>query len=252
MLELNNITLDIQDGNTTRRLLDSVSMSIEAGEVVGLTGPSGSGKSTLLAVAAGLQKPTAGEATLDGSIDLINGGPAVRRNHVGIVFQQPNLLPSLTAHEQLLAMVRLDRPWGLKKRQWRAAQERAEELLYQVGLADKLDATVSQLSGGQQARVNVARALMNNPDVLLVDEPTAALDTKAADTVTGLIVDMAKESHIPVLYVSHDETQLAGLDRVITLVDGRIDDEQIEDYFVTRTSALAPSTASSPCSSAMR
>lgn len=222
MLDLKNITLDIPDGNNTRRLIDDVSLSIQPGEVVGLTGPSGSGKSTLLAIAAGLQAPTDGTATLGGDIDLIHGGPKVRRDHVGIVFQQPNLLPALTAQEQLVAMARLDNPWGLKKRTWNKVRQRAVDLLSRVGLADKLDSAVSQLSGGQQARVNLARALMNRPEVLLVDEPTAALDTKAANTVTALIVDMAQESDIPVLYVSHDAPQLAGLDRVVTMVDGRI------------------------------
>lgn len=222
MLNLKNITLNIQDGSTTRRLIDDVTLSVAPGEVVGLTGPSGSGKSTLLAIAAGLQKPTNGTATLNDSIDLIAGGTKVRRNHIGIVFQQPNLLPALTAKEQLLAMLRLDRPWGLKKNEWQEASTRTTELLSRVGLADKLNATVSQLSGGQQARVNLARALMNKPQLLLIDEPTAALDSKSADTITTLILELAQESNIPVLYVSHDVPQLQDLDRVVTMVDGRI------------------------------
>ncbi|KAB3523342.1 ATP-binding cassette domain-containing protein [Corynebacterium sp. zg254] len=222
MLNLNHITLDIQDGNLTRRLLDHVSLSVNPGEVVGLTGPSGSGKSTLLAVAAGLQKPTSGTATLGDSIDLINGGARTRREHVGIVFQQPNLLPSLTAQEQLQVMARLDRPWGLRRAQWRATTRRAAELLERVGLGDKTGARVSELSGGQQARVNLARALMNQPDVLLVDEPTAALDSDNASLVTELITGIAREDGIPVLYVSHDQEQLTGLDRVVEIVDGRV------------------------------
>ncbi|MGV0397661.1 ABC transporter ATP-binding protein [Corynebacterium suicordis] len=228
MLEMNNIVLDVQDGKSARRIINDVSLRIDPGEVVGLTGPSGSGKSTLLAIAAGLQEPTGGTAVLNGTIDLVHGGPKVRREHVGIVFQQPNLLPSLSAQEQLLAMTRLDRTWGLGSSEWKRDQKRASDLLARVGLADRLDASVSDLSGGQQARVNVARALMNHPDLLLVDEPTAALDTQAADAVTKLIVDMARESQIPVLYVSHDAPQLSGLNRVLTMVDGELVDELAE------------------------
>ncbi|QDZ43295.1 ABC transporter ATP-binding protein [Corynebacterium sp. sy039] len=252
MLDLHNITLDIQDGSTTRRLLDNVSLRIEDGEVVGLTGPSGSGKSTLLAVAAGLQHPTGGRAVLNGSLELATpharsrvgrnvkagyssrssrnsranhasrSGAALRRRTIGIVFQQPNLLPALTAKEQLLVMHRLEHPFGLSRRRWRDSSRRASELLANVGLADKENARVSELSGGQQARVNLARALMNDPQLLLIDEPTAALDTQAATAVTDLIMDIAHQRRIPVLYVSHDQAQLERVDRVETMVDGRM------------------------------
>lgn len=230
-LTANGLTLDVQDGTSTRRILDSVSFTVEGGEVVGITGPSGSGKSTLLAVVGCLQEPTAGSAeliTADGCIDL--GGARgkraaqIRRDHLGIVFQQPNLLPALTVEEQLLLMPHLGTVFRFASAATkRAEKDRARQLLEAVGLGDKVKVKTSELSGGQQARVNLARAFMNKPALLLVDEPTAALDTKAATQVTKLIKDLAHEGNIPALYVSHDKDQLKTLDRTLTIVDGKLE-----------------------------
>lgn len=226
-LEVKNISLEITDGTTKRNLLTDVSFNVDPGEVVGITGPSGSGKSTLLSIIGCLETATSGSATLHGADTLelgtVSGRQAaeIRRRHLGIVFQQPNLLPALTAKEQLMVMSRLDKPFGISGKTWRQQEEKAERLLEEVGLEGREDAKVSELSGGQQARVNLARALMNDPALLLVDEPTAALDTANAQRVTELIVDMARERNTPVLYVSHDQEQLATLDRRIELVDGK-------------------------------
>ena len=226
-LEVKNISLEITDGTTKRNLLTDVSFNVDPGEVVGITGPSGSGKSTLLSIIGCLETATAGSATLHGADTLelgtVSGRQAaeIRRRHLGIVFQQPNLLPALTAKEQLMVMSRLDKPFGISGKAWRQQEEKAERLLEEVGLEGREDAKVSELSGGQQARVNLARALMNDPALLLVDEPTAALDTANAQRVTELIVDLARERNTPVLYVSHDQEQLATLDRRIELVDGK-------------------------------
>lgn len=226
-LEVKNISLEITDGTTKRNLLTDVSFDVDPGEVVGITGPSGSGKSTLLSIIGCLEIATSGSATLHGTDTLelgtVSGRKAaeIRRRHLGIVFQQPNLLPALTAKEQLMVMSRLDKPFGISGKTWRQQEEKAERLLEEVGLEGREDAKVSELSGGQQARVNLARALMNDPALLLVDEPTAALDTANAQRVTELIVDMARERNTPVLYVSHDQEQLATLDRRIELVDGK-------------------------------
>lgn len=225
-LEVKNISLEITDGTTKRNLLTDVSFNVDPGEVVGITGPSGSGKSTLLSIIGCLETATSGSATLHGADTLelgtVSGRQAaeIRRRHLGIVFQQPNLLPALTAKEQLMVMSRLDKPFGISGKTWRQQEEKAERLLKEVGLEGREDAKVSELSGGQQARVNLARALMNDPALLLVDEPTAALDTANAQRVTELIVDLARERNTPVLYVSHDQEQLATLDRRIELVDG--------------------------------
>lgn len=224
------LTLDVQDGKHKRRILNDVSFTVNGGEVVGVTGPSGSGKSTLLAVAGCLQEPTAGSAALrtgDTTIDLASArgqrAAQIRRDHLGIVFQQPSLLPSLTVEEQLLLMLNLSKVFRFGARATkRAEKEMTRQLLEAVGLGDKLKAKTSELSGGQQARVNLARAFMNNPALLLVDEPTAALDTKAATQVTELIKDLAHDRNVPALYVSHDQDQLETLDRTMTMVDGAL------------------------------
>ena len=226
-LEVKNISLEITDGTTKRNLLTDVTFNVDPGEVVGITGPSGSGKSTLLSIIGCLETATSGSATLHGADTLelgtVSGRQAaeIRRRHLGIVFQQPNLLPALTAKEQLLVMSRLDKPFGISGKTWRQQEQKAERLLKEVGLEGRENAKVPELSGGQQARVNLARALMNDPALLLVDEPTAALDTANAQRVTELIVDLARERNTPVLYVSHDQKQLATLDRRIELVDGK-------------------------------
>lgn len=232
-LEVKNISLEITDGTTKRNLLTDVSFNVDPGEVVGITGPSGSGKSTLLSIIGCLETATSGSATLHGADTLelgtVSGRQAaeIRRRHLGIVFQQPNLLPALTAKEQLMVMSRLDKPFGISGKTWRQQEEKAERLLKEVGLEGREDAKVSELSGGQQARVNLARALMNDPALLLVDEPTAALDTANAQRVTELIVDLARERNTPVLYVSHDQEQLATLDRRIELVDGKASEAEL-------------------------
>lgn len=230
-LRVKDITLDIKDGTGTRRLLDHISFTVAPGELVGITGPSGSGKSTLLAIVGCLTQPTSGEALLstnDGEIALHEASgaaaAAIRRDHLGIVFQQANLLPALTVEEQLLLMPRLGKVFPIKGKKWQHYKDEAARLLAGVELEDLKNRKVSDLSGGQQARVNLARALMNDPQMLLIDEPTAALDTHAAEKVTELIRTMAKEANIPALYVSHDEDQLATLDRTLTLVNGKLED----------------------------
>ncbi|MFV8394343.1 ABC transporter ATP-binding protein [Corynebacterium hindlerae] len=224
MLQFSHVSLDIQDGSTTRRLLDDVSFSAAPGEVLGITGPSGSGKSTLLAIAGLLQPPTTGGVWLDDTSLTVTGREAakIRREKIGIVFQRPNLVSSLSVREQLLLMPHLGRVLPLSRSVKRAAAERAEELLDAVGLAGMGDRRISELSGGQQARVNLARALMNSPELLLIDEPTAALDSHSADRVTDLILKLVHENQMPALYVSHDQEQIAKLDRTITVVDGRV------------------------------
>ena len=234
-LSISNITLDVTDGSTHRRILDNVSLQVNSGELLGITGPSGSGKSTLLAIAGTLQKPTSGSVTLQpsrgNSIDLTEHSPssrhaaALRRRYLGIVFQQANLFPSLSILDQLLVMKRLDRVLPLGGREWRREKDKAHRLLGHVGLGELSHRMPSQLSGGQQARVNVARALMNDPQLLLIDEPTAALDSESATTVTRLIRRLVSEAQIPAIYVSHDVEQLAELDRVVTLRDGILEEK---------------------------
>ena len=254
VLSLKDICLSVQDGSRKRQLLNHVNLQLNAGEVVGLVGPSGSGKSTLLTIAGCLQEADSGTATLyaappsdasaEGSvtdtehgmgqrteIQLSARGSAaakLRRNHIGIVFQQPNLLPALTVRQQLLAMRRISSIFGWSHGGRREAEERADELLAAVGLAEMVDRKIAQLSGGQQARVNIARALMNSPEVLLVDEPTAALDQKSARMVTALIMKMTHDLGIATLYITHDRGQLNGADHVVEMVDGQLQAAEVE------------------------
>lgn len=222
-LHVSNLNLTVADGSTSRTLLNNITFDVQPGEVVGITGPSGSGKSTLLAVLGCLQSADSGTATL-GDIDLLNphNRASLRRNHLGIVFQQPNLLPSLTVLDQLLLIPRLGRILPPSRSARTQHKDKALSLLNSIGLGDLAKRKVSELSGGQQARVNLARALMNSPKLLLVDEPTAALDQHSASEVTELIVSMAHQYNAPTLFVSHDMDAVNTLDRSIELVDGHL------------------------------
>lgn len=220
MLQLSHVRLDIQDGSHTRTLLDDISFTANPGEVLGITGPSGSGKSTILAIAGCLQPATSGGVWL-GDLDLsVTGREAarIRREKIGIVFQRPNLIPSLTVLEQLQLMPRLGRLFAPRN----AGVDKGRALLADVGLAGLEKRRIGELSGGQQARVNLARALMNDPELLLIDEPTAALDSRSAELVTDLITDLVHRDNLTALYVTHDPAQMEKLDRTITVVDGRV------------------------------
>ncbi|MFF1401531.1 ABC transporter ATP-binding protein [Streptomyces sp. NPDC058294] len=218
-LHLTGITLTYPDGDTLLTALDRVSLVVPEGSLTGVVGPSGSGKSSLLAVAATLITPDAGTVTIDGTptTRLSRGELAeLRRRKIGIVFQQPNLLPSLTAAEQLQVMAQID---GRKPR---TARDRALELLDSVGLADQADRRPHQLSGGQRQRVNIARALMNDPTVLLVDEPTSALDHERGAAVIDLITRLTHERATATVLVTHDRTHLAAAARIAEVHDGRL------------------------------
>ncbi|KUM38058.1 ABC transporter ATP-binding protein [Arthrobacter sp. EPSL27] len=218
-LDLVNVTLEYPDGDSTLKALDAVNLSIGAGEFLSLVGPSGSGKSSLLAVAATLVSPTAGRVLVGG----VDAGElseadrtALRRDRIGIVFQQPNLLPSLTALEQLVIGDHLrGKPAG-------PAARRAAGLLDLVGLAPAAGKRPHQLSGGQRQRVNIARALMGDPAVLLVDEPTAALDQERSAAIVGLLRQVTDEFGVATVMVTHDTGFVPLTDSVATMRDGRL------------------------------
>lgn len=218
-LHLSEIILTYPDGESRLTALDRVSLDVPAGSVTAVIGPSGSGKSSLLAVAATLITPDSGQVIVDG-VDTTGQSDAtlteLRREHIGIVFQQPNLLASLSAVEQLQVMAHID------GKSPRAATARAHALLDAVGLSDKADKRPGQLSGGQQQRVNIARALMNEPAVLLVDEPTSALDHDRGAAVIDLLATITHRAAIATVLVTHDRSHLDGVDQVHEVIDGQI------------------------------
>ncbi|WP_424532397.1 ABC transporter ATP-binding protein [Sphaerisporangium viridialbum] len=218
-LKLTDIVLTYPDGDRTLTALDHVSLAVGPGEFAAVVGPSGSGKSSLLAAAATLITPDSGTVSIAGQ-DLSQAGQAkrtkVRRDHIGIVFQQANLLPSLTALDQLLVMAHL--AGGSP----RAAGMRARELLLAMDLADKGHKRPHQLSGGERQRVNIARALMNSPEVLLVDEPTSALDHHRGEQIVSLLAELTKRSNLATVMVTHDLATLAMVDTIKTMTDGRL------------------------------
>lgn len=219
VLNLVNVTLEYPDGDSTLKALDSVDLRVEAGEFFSLVGPSGSGKSSLLAVAATLVRPSSGLVVIDGTdatglkdTELTS----LRREKVGIIFQQPNLLPSLTAVEQLIIGDHF------RGKPAAAARKRATGLLDVVGLGASLSKRPHQLSGGQRQRVNIARALMGQPRVLLVDEPTAALDHERSESIVRLLRQVTDEFATATVMVTHDTEFLPLTDSVATMRDGRL------------------------------
>ncbi len=216
-LALHNVTLEYPDGSGTIKALDSVSLGVAAGRMVSLVGPSGSGKSSLLAVAATLIHPTGGQVAIDG---ITTSGlkdaelTALRREKVGIIFQQPNLLASLTAVEQLMI------GHHLRSKPLKAARARALDLLVLVGLGPSADKRPHQLSGGQRQRVNIARALMGEPKVLLVDEPTAALDHERSAAIVGLLRRVTDDFLVATVMVTHDSEFVPLTDAVAVMRDG--------------------------------
>ena len=218
-LNLTDVTLTYPDGEGRLTALDRVTLDVPKGSLTAVIGPSGSGKSSLLAVAATLITPDSGTVTIDGTptTGMTRGELAdLRRHKIGIVFQQPNLLPSLTAAEQLQVMAQIDgRPPA-------GARTRAVELLDAVGLAGQADRRPHQLSGGERQRVGIARALMNDPTVLLVDEPTSALDHERGAAVIDLITRLTHQQSTATVLVTHDRTHLTAVDQIAEVHDGRL------------------------------
>lgn len=209
-------------GDTATTALQGINMSIPAGEFVAVMGPSGCGKSTLLHLIGGLDKPSSGRVMLDNH-DLTTLDDAhlteLRRRKIGFVFQFYNLIPVLTATENAALPLVLD---GVKQG---VAQAKANEWLQRLGLDGKINNRPDQLSGGQQQRVALARALVSEPSLILADEPTGNLDSRAADEIAALLRQVADTWGRSVLMVTHDPRIAAYADRIIFLKDGTIIDE---------------------------
>jgi putative ABC transport system ATP-binding protein len=219
MVSLDDVRMEYRTGPQRVTALDGVTEDLPAGTFTAIMGPSGSGKSTLLHCAAGLERPTAGEVTIDGVPlrDLDETGLTVlRRERVGFVFQAFNLISSLTAEQNVALPARLA---GRRV-------ERAElaAALAQVGLSDRAGHRPVELSGGQQQRVAIARALVTRPAVLFADEPTGSLDGVTSRQVLGLLRGLVDEQGQTIVMVTHDPMSAAVADQVLLLADGRVVD----------------------------
>ena len=219
LLQVRNVSKVYGTGHTAVTALDDATMAVEQGEFVALLGPSGSGKTTLISIIGGLLAATSGSVTL-GDIEVTQLSKReltkFRAERVGFVFQSANLVPFLTARENLLYVA------TLVKTPKKAAQQRADQLLEELGLADRAKNLPEQLSGGERQRVAIGRALMNDPDLVLVDEPTAALDTALGRQVVQLLRREIKDRGKTGIMVTHDLRMVEYTDRVFEILDGHL------------------------------
>ncbi|KPL30249.1 ABC transporter ATP-binding protein [Streptomyces anulatus] len=213
-LELNAVTVTLGRTDARSTILDGLDVTFEPGRMTALVGPSGSGKSTLLAVAGALLRPTSGQVLLDGEnlAGLSDDRRAkARRERIGYMFQSGNLLSGLTASDQLLTAVHIS---GARPR---AHRSRAEEALNRVGLGHRLRHRPEQLSGGERQRVALARALFLSPKLLLIDEPTAAVDRSQAGDLAALLAERAHQDNCVMVVATHDRTVAEAADRVVDM-----------------------------------
>jgi len=220
-LHMRDVTLEVGDGAGKVRAMDTVSLDVAAGEFVAVVGPSGAGKSSLLAVAGALAAPTSGHVRVLGE-DLAalrergqGALAAFRRRRLGFVFQSGNLVPALTAADQLRLAFRIAGRRGARRFD-------PAPLLDAVGISHRANHRPGEMSGGERQRVGIARALVNDPGLLLVDEPTAALDRKRSHEIVELLAARCHERGIAAVMVTHDNDVLAHCDRVVEMVDGRL------------------------------
>jgi len=219
-LVVENVSLVLGDGDQQITALDNVSTTVNPGELVAIVGPSGAGKSSLLAVCGGLRQPTSGTVRIDDEeISAMPPGrlTRVRREHIGFVFQQSNLVPALTAVDQLLLLVHMQ-----GKRPGAADRERAQALLDEVDMSHRADRRPDQLSGGERQRIGIARALMTEPRLMLVDEPTSMLDNHRGQAIVELLAARCSEHNVATLMVTHDRGMLDTASRVLNISDGML------------------------------
>jgi putative ABC transport system ATP-binding protein len=223
VLEAHDIVKELGQGAGKVMALKGVSLTLVPGELTLLMGPSGSGKTTLLSILGCIMTPTAGKIRIDG-LDTDGRSPEeladLRRRHIGFIFQSYNLFPTLSALENV--RIALD----VRGEKGYPAAARAEEVLRDVGLGHRLMNYPGNLSGGEQQRVAVARAIAGAPSIVLADEPTAALDSENGHAVMALLARIAKEQKRSVLAVTHDPRTLGYADRVVRIEDGRIVGEE--------------------------
>ena len=226
LIELKDIRKTYVMGDIKLPVLKGITMSVEKGDMVALTGVSGSGKSTLMNILGCLDRPTSGEYWLDGEeiSRLSNDGRAdVRNRKIGFVFQNFNLLPRTSALENVIM------PLGYTASHLSEKQmlERGKAMLERVGLADRMDHEPARLSGGQQQRVAIARALVNNPSILFADEPTGNLDTKMGEEILRIFNEINSSEGVTIVLVTHEADVANSAKRIVRLVDGEIADDTV-------------------------
>jgi len=226
-MTMSQIVVDARDLKKVYRMglvdvfaLRGVSVNINKGEIVAIMGPSGSGKSTLMNLLGCLDRPTSGKYILNGKdVSQISGNDLafIRNKEVGFVFQSYNLLPRATALSNVMLPLRYSRGEKIEN-----AEERAAELLDQVGLKDRSNHKPFEMSGGEQQRVAIARALVNRPSILLADEPTGNLDSKSGTEIMDLLVEINKKRGVTLIIVTHAPEVAKKTHRLIELVDGMV------------------------------
>lgn len=217
MIELLNVTKTVRSGTEDLTILDNVSLQIPDGEFVAVTGASGSGKSTLLGLIAGLDAPSSGGILIDGAnvTEMSEDDLAdLRSQKIGFIFQSFHLIPSLTAFENVLIPMEII---GLKD-----ARERADVLLKEVDLTNRGHHYPTELSGGEQQRIAIARAFANQPKILLADEPTGNLDSKNGTHIFELMTGLHRQNNVTLVLVTHDQHLAELAQRQVILKDGRI------------------------------
>ncbi len=221
VLRVEHLTKTYRSGERTLTVLQDVSLSVQEGSRCAIVGPSGSGKTTLLGLCAGLDRPTSGSVALNGvALNDLNEDELaqIRNQHVGFVFQTFQLIPTLTALENVMVPIELRGESGVRRQ--------AIELLNQVGLGNRLDHYPAQLSGGEQQRVSLARAFINQPKILFADEPTGNLDGETAEKISDLLFELNEAAGTTLVLVTHNLELAQRTQRIITLKAGSIGSDE--------------------------
>ena len=217
ILKVENLVKTYKNGNSTINAVDNISFSVEKGDFVAIVGASGSGKSTLLHLLGGVDRPTSGKVFID-NVDIYgmnNDALAIfRRRQVGLIYQFYNLIPILNVEENIVLPCKLDGK--------NVSKDRLNEIIDTLGLSARRKHLPNELSGGQQQRVSIGRAIINNPALVLADEPTGNLDSKASDEIVALLKESNKKYNQTIIVITHDPDIASVANRVITIEDGKI------------------------------
>jgi len=224
VIKISNLTKTYKETQVPVHAVNGISLTIDRGEFTAIVGPSGCGKTTLMNMIGGLEVPTSGNVEINGveisklkSNELIN----YRLHNIGFIFQSYNLIPVLTAKENVEFIMQLQKKTKDK------TEQRTVQLLQSVGLGNKINSKPNQMSGGEQQRVAVARALASKPQFVLADEPTANLDSKATSQLLDIMKNLNKEENITFLFATHDQRVVDKAKRVVTLEDGKVVSDKV-------------------------